>query len=519
MESLRTLASDTLGKETLAELTEWYNKALNWADENNAETEEDTYVVFASKRTYELALLLESISGKIMEESDKTANNSNTKFLTDNSIILQCRNMVKAFKNTGHFPSILICIDILTDGCDINSLLDAIKNRLNVMLPECRTEDVYIKLEQAVQINAFKVSTGTSLLYGGYARKLKDTIKTEPGICQKLSNNISKLILRSGVLGENYVYSLSISETEMNTIKETEGENIIRTVYNSNEQYLKTWCIRDGNHIKALLALRFIKFDFGYRVTPLVLIPNLDGAVVNKIAQTFVDRLGIKDLDALLNLYKSFEGMQSYNEFTTFLLCNVMMGDMCKKYNIGAYGEGIKHELRKLAVNYNFNTLRQTQNCLEMVIEHETLSIDELLSKLGEIIPDTSSVLLNFGDSTDTKRVYKGIESYLYDKRLQTEKRLYELKSNAYSSGIEYSQRDTVEAFNLLKDIVNPEHALEVYITWLCQMMNIGMLEVSSYASNNQKVNGLMQFIEIKNQTITNYLLRYHELVPLLACI
>lgn len=511
MTSLKRIALKIFGEETFGELNKWYHRVL----EDNLD-----YVVFVVRRSYILALIMEKIEGKKMEDIGSAT------FLSDASILLHCRKMARFYIDTGRFPELLICDDILIHGRNINHLLDAIEDKLISLLPYCNPDKIRSDLEKSTQINVLKIASGISLLHGRYAKKLDLSLVTEPKTWRKLSNDISTLILKSGITNASYIYSMHITKDHFDKIKNAEN-GLIHTNYRDIDQYTKVWCVNKGNYVKALLTLRFIEDDSGYRMAPFAFMPDIDSSVTEQIMSLFINKVNINDFASLMRLYHSYKGMRSYNEFLTFLLSNVILKDICQKYDISADDVDISDEIRKLARNYNFNTLRQTENCLKSTLKKYMFSIDELKKELETIIPDDEAVLLddfmlyghNNWERTNSNSVRKALEEYFYEKSWLEERKAYILKNQPYSPDIDYSKRVVTSVFDVLHDTMDKrnENELDIYMAYILQMMDAGILAVSSYAPNDKEVDGLMQFAKAGEQSAAIYPSEMNEYIPVLA--
>lgn len=511
MTSLKRIVLKIFGEETFGELNKWYHRVL----EDNLD-----YVVFVVRRSYILALIMEKIEGKKMEDI------SSATFLSDASILLHCREMARFYIDTGRFPKLLICDDILIHGRNINHLIDAIEDELISLLPYCNPDKIRSDLEKSTQINVLKIASGISLLHGRYGKKLDLSLVTEPKTWRKLSNDISTLILKSRITNASYIYSMHITKDYFNKIKNGE-KGLIHTNYRDIDQYTKVWCVNKGNYVKALLTLRFIKDDSGYRMAPFAFMPDIDSSVTEQIMSLFIDKVNIDDFASLMRLYHSYKGMRSYNEFLTFLLSNVILKDICQKYDIYADDDDVSDEIRKLARNYNFNTLRQTENCLKSTLKKYMFSIDELKKELETIIPDDEAVLLdefmlcgyNNWERTNSNRVRKALEEYFYEKSWLEERKAYILKNQPYSPDINYSKRVVTSVFDVLHDTMDKrnENELDIYMAYILQMMDAGILAVSSYAPNDKEVDGLMQFAKAGEQSAAIYPSEMYEYIPVLA--
>lgn len=150
---LKENVKETLGPEDYPQIKEWYrNIVINQCD----------YVVFTTCRSYMLALIMEKVTGLDMEE------NSNPVFLTDSSIILFCSKFAIQYRETGKFPKILLCDDILIYGRGINHFLEDIEHVLYNLLPEYTKDIIEKALVKSIKIHVFAKAAKTWLVLSRY---------------------------------------------------------------------------------------------------------------------------------------------------------------------------------------------------------------------------------------------------------------------------------------------------------------------------------------------------------------
>ena len=126
------------GGDYADKLDEWYKQILK---------NEARYVVFIEEKCYNLALYMEYIS------ENKMNDNSDKEYLTVTSFLSRCEELADYYRKKGRFPKILICEYALTNGININHLIEFLENNLCDLL----TEKYQIETDLIYSINIFKI--------------------------------------------------------------------------------------------------------------------------------------------------------------------------------------------------------------------------------------------------------------------------------------------------------------------------------------------------------------------------
>lgn len=516
MKKLKQSAEKIFGKEILEELCQWYEYVLrgNW-----------NYVVFVVRRSYLLALLLEKMTGKKMEE------NSTAAFLTDASLILQCRKMADIFKETGSFPSILLCDELLLHGRNFNHLIDEMENRLTEYLPDYDRQDIRCALAAAVQIYVYARTEREVLLYGRYEENMKYVRREQAKFLHSFSSRISEWILCSGFANSSYVYTRYIEEEQMAIIREK--EELIDTKYQNTIQYTAVSYAGIKNRKKAVLALRFVKVKDGqgYLAIPFVFLPNLDADVTAMLLEEVKKRAGNADFSRIMKLFAGVPGRRTFNEFLTMLFSHVVLYDFLERYHIEVQPEEREksafffEEIRKLARNYNFDTLQDTSKLLQDLLCRKLFNKDEMTAMFERVIPDRYKVLELSTDEYPAKtamsqdRIVKRLELYFYYRGWQEEKFAYRMTQMPYDISPRRSERRVRGCCFILTELCSGYGVQEarVFLAYFMQMMDAGVLSLSSYAPNNMDVVGYAQFAKAGELSLLLEPLRFYEYLPMLA--
>lgn len=518
MNRLKQVAEKIVNKEILQELCQWYEHILH---------EEREYIVFIVRRSYMLALLLEKMTGKKMEENSKAI------FLTDASLILQCRSMADIYIETGRFPSILLCDELLLHGRNLNHLIDAMENRLVACLPDCDPKDIRRRLAAAVKIYVYARTEQEVLLYGRYEERMEYMRRENAGFLHSFSGSISEWILCSGFSNASYVFSRLIDEAMMTKIQEK--EKLIGTKYQNTVQYTSVSLLGGGNRKKAVLSLRFVKTKEGegYRAIPFVFLPNLDTDVTDKLLNEVKQRTGNEDFHQIMEALAHIPGRRTLNELLTMLFSHVVLLDFLERYQIDIQPnaeteqELVCEEILKLARNYNFDTLEHAKGLLKELLFRKLFAKEEMEAVFERVIPDDYKVLEVSADPRTRKTlasqesVVRRLESYFYNKGWQEEAFAYRMTQMPYYISPRRSERRVRGCCFILSELCGgfEEQETGICISCFLQMMDAGVLSLSSYAPNSMDVVGYAQFAKAGELSLLLEPLRYYEYIPMLALI
>ena len=155
---LRDEARALFGQVRLKEMEDWYLETLE---------DKWEYVFFVVRRSYMLALLMEEITGKKMEECGHAV------FLTDAAFILNCKHLADYYRKRNRFPQILLCDDALVHGRNINQILQQAEERLCEILDDKDSSVIRGALAEAVKIQVYVRADTQLLLLSRYEAKLK----------------------------------------------------------------------------------------------------------------------------------------------------------------------------------------------------------------------------------------------------------------------------------------------------------------------------------------------------------
>lgn len=512
VKDLGTMAETLLGNEGLEQAKKWYEETLDAAWE---------YVVFVVRRCYILALILEEITGKCMEEE------SNAAFLTDAAFYLRCEEMAQRFRETERFPSILLCDDVLVHGRNLNHLLSSIQKKLYELLPEYDRKEIDDALVKAVRIHVIQRADLKLLLAGRYASKLQYKRIVRQVTMHKTSEQISELLSASGMANACYIFSEHFSNAEF--LKEKwEERGCVSSSFQNVLEHSWVQPIGTGGRVKAVLTLRIFQDSAhgGYRAIPFAFLPNLGREETAGIFNEILETIG-KDhpCGKWMQELERIEGKRSFNELLSLIISNVVLQEFNVRYNIQPDQQDYQHEIRKLARNYNQHDLWETEQYLNYLIGNKLFGQEELERILEKYISDERYIVqLREGNTEELSRerirqIVKREESFFYEKGRRDEQQAYELSRYLYVPDIWRVDRFVRGVCFDLRQLFEGYSRQEfVYgMAYFLQMMDAGILSLSSYASQNIRVVGYAQFLKAGEQSLFLLPMEHYSYVPMLT--
>ena len=505
-------ATVILGSSALSELKEWYEDTLRTGWD---------YVVFTVRRSYILALIMEKLTGKKMEE------NSEAIFLTDASLFLHCKDMAECYMQWKRFPRILLCDDTIIHGRNINHFIECIENELFSLLPDAPENEIRTALVDAMKIHAYVRSETPLLLLGRYELNLRFKKRVNAELMHKLSSSISTLILHADIANASYIFSEHIAEKEFRKIDLTK---FVNTSYQNTQQFANIRYVGLTEEKKGIFTIRIIKnpTQKGYRVLPFVFLPNLGNEETLKILKVIQERMRIKGLNEKyinwMNMLERFHGKRSFNELITLLFSQTLLQEFNKKYEI-EQGMFDDEEICKLARNYNLSDFETAKEMIKVLAYTELFTSEEIAQILEKIVlPERELLRVSKRNKIPLSyekqiKIKENIEDYFYKKGVEEESAAYELAQKPYYPTRKRSVRTVRGCGFLLRELNSnySEAEADYSIAFFLQMMDAGVLCVSSYASNSVRVVGVAQFAKAGEQSLLIKPLRLYEWIPVIS--
>ena len=533
-EVLADAASQILSSDILEKLIEWYNEILDF---------DAQYIVFLVRRCYVLALILEPITGRKMVDA------KNKKFLTDSSGLLQIDMIYQDYRSSGgKTPTVLLVDDILVHGRNINNLIKTFYDRLYTLAQKDskRTpDDLKDKIEQellrTIRISVFYCTDKPLLLNEQFWPILHEQFRVGDKDWRRLSNNLSTLITYSSVTNASYVFSRRIDSEKFDAIK-SYFLDYEKTRYRNNTEYTKIEYIVNPEHkILAISTLRLVEnnADHSFRVVPFLFFPELSQAETSDLVDR-IDEAGYKKtaLNKWLAELDLVPGRRMSNELLTMVLSNIVLNDFMSRIEesfprvTDVFDEADEEvELTKLARNYNSSTFRKTYNKLKTIINNRVVRFAELEKIVTCVVKDRDELMEDFGKQpallTEDQRIKitYNIEDRIYNQGLNDEQEAQWIADFPFYDTPFHFRRKNIPCYETFKALyqygadktINERALLDYSIRIFLQMMDCGVIAVSSYPPVGKEIDGLMQYEKAGEQAMTLLPVRYLLYLPMLS--
>lgn len=509
-EELELEAERILGEEVSNDLQKWYKENLLW---------HCRYVVFFVRRSYILALLMEIVTKYKMQDE-----NGVKEYLTDAALFLRVTELADYYREYRRFPNILLCDDILIHGRNMNRFIQNLEDLLVEELKDFEKEEVKDALVAAVRIHVYIRANDPVLLLPRYELGLESDRLESASFWRRVSSDISTLILRSGMANASYIFSAKIGSEVVHRIKR--DEKWICTTYHNIEEFARITMEKVFNRVYVLKTIRVIKSATGddYRVIPFVFLPNLDEEETRGIWEGLSVRLGKyrewEDYKGVIAKWRKITGLRSFNEWLSLMFSNAVLREFMAEYAIGFDEVDLKCECEKLARNYNWKNTRQTNEFLKWCINQVDLKMidvtDVLLQniKIKRYILEMDSSL----NSDFTNQDLEQLEDYFYEQACGDEIEAYQASRESFPAARKRTVRNLNNCVTTIRTLGKGKSykQLDYIMAYFLQMMDAGILALSSYASSDINVVGYSQFEKAGEQSLFIYSIRYNLYFPLL---
>lgn len=512
--SLRQVAIRLLGEETVEALLQWYSVITS---------KDCDYVVFVVRRCYLLVIILSKIAGKCLGSLRKAV------FLTDAASCLHYQKFADYYREHGAFPHILFVDDILIHGRNLNRLVYDMERSIYYLLQnEYTEEEIKEAFVRAMEISIFARSDGAVLLREQYERTLRFNVVLSTKAWRELSSHISLLISSADVANASYIFSEHLTEDEFTDIcSRPDFSDYEQTIYQGTRQYTKVSFLESQEKIKVIYSMRIIKNQSvpGYRALPFIFLPDLDENAMNGILQEVKSRSSFSQWIEKLN---EIEGKRSINELLSLIFCSAVLKDFNVTYKIMRDWKSPdwKEELEKLVRNYDSgeDDSNLMEDCLKQIIGESLFDFNELQEIFTQYISDTDYVVEAAESqatvSVDRKsEILREEEHYFWHRGLEAEIQAYEFGQLPFLSGVKRITQKInkiyVEFQNLFLTHSIPE--LKTAIAYFLQLMDAGVVGLTSIAPLGLDVNGYSQFVKYGEQALLIPTIKLYEYIPMLT--
>lgn len=503
-------------EDVLEGLKDWYTYTLQgkWR-----------YVVFTVRRSYIMALILETITEERMADIDSV------EYLTDAALFLRCSQLADAYRKNRRFPKILLCDDVLVHGRNTNHIIEELQEELfRLLSDEFAREEIEAAFIKAIDLHVYARASGRLLLHGEYMWNLHYTREENPRFLHQLSSDISSLILCSDQANASYIYTEYLSEDwmESNRKRLIEEDGFVHTSYQHIEQYTKLTYINSDKEVKAVLSLRIIENRCfgGYRVAPFIFLPNMDQKETESITDFILGKIP-EEYKTWVTGWKKMKRMRTFNEWVTLLLSDVILKDFITKKGVVVDPEEQEKELNKLTRNYNQYGFEETKQMLKKLLGGDCSICDmfELKEELKCIISGERP-MMELESRADVKiteeekiKIKERVEDYFFNRGRVDEESAYELMRLPYFPTRKRSKRRARGCCFTLNELNRgyTEQESRYCMAYFLQMIDAGIGSLSSYAPNDVTVIGYAQFAKAGEQSLLIKPLRMYVYILMLS--
>lgn len=515
IEPITSIASQIFDDDMLADMRQWYLESVSG---------EWQYVVYIVRRSYIIAQTMEKITGRYMNEV------TGTEYLTDASMFLCCDKFAEYYLTNGRFPKILLCDDLFIHGRNVNHILEGVEDRLTALLPELDEDFLKMELSKAISVHVLVRTDAGSYLINRYNANFAYTRYEKAERWHKFSSDLSALISKGDIANAAYVYSQHL-EKDIVEEKILSSHDFVETYYQGRKEYIKVYLSQ--NVIKCVPSIRLLSNEEtgGYRAVPFIFLANLDAdtterlyfVVKKKIVEKYNDyQKYISYIDFLFDM----DGKRSFNEFLTFALSNTLLKELYEDYNIceDFNDDKVSYEIDKLARNYCHGDMDEVKSIIRSFVKNPIFdSVIELTECFEEIVPDRYVFIdkYHFSSNVGKEDIKLSLENKFYRSGWKEEREAYQFFENPYYSEKNRFERKTEECAKVIKDMIDNLRLgyddIQKFFAYFMQMMDAGVLAISSNAGKNCDVHGLSQFVKTGEQALLIMILRYYKYIPMLA--
>lgn len=517
---LESIARVVLGIEAYEGIKDWYVSILD---------KKRPYVVFVVRRCYLLALIMEKITGQKMIDGGSSV------FLTDAAFFLHCKIFADYYEKWTSFPQILLVDDILIHGRNLNKLIYRMEKeiirilKLNGGYDEEKIKDDF---RDAVEIEVFTCARGTLLLWEKYKSCLNYREVMSARDWHQLSSDISALVLCSDITNACYIFSEGLSDEEFRRINNRLIEaGFVESTYQNTTEYAQVQYLGGKGNCKAIYTLRIIKNSMypGYRVAPFVFLPALSKEETETIQRFVLEKIQKKVSSNCADWVQKLceiEGQRSINELLSLIFSHVLLREFNRRFEISrdVASADWDYEINKLVRNYNDGSSSEVSEHLKGIVREELFVKDTLDELFNNCIPEGKYVVSGMSEEGSAqdglKEIFESEENYFYDQGYNAEKDTCDFvkqpfltkKDRLKEAQVKYVEKDFAKLFgnSTLEQLRNG-------VVCFLQLMDAGVLGLSSNASWDTAVNGYAQFIKYGEQALLIRPLQLYEYIPMLA--
>ena len=503
---------------------EWYEYTLkpDW-----------DFVVFIVRRAYLVAQIVSQIIRKKMEEESKAL------FLTDAAILSRSRELALFYLQHHRLPNILICEDCLVHGRNINffliKLCNEIWEELEKLDPEADEEAFRNEFTRAIKIHVIVKPDEGLVLLERYMLKVHSCAQKTVKELHDFSHEISNLISHSGKANVSYIYTDVVGALLEEKIENKRPEgHLYRTKYHNIEEISNIKFIKCGSQVKGIMTLRMLDmFDGRRRVLPFAFLPDLSQTETQCLWDNIKEKLqNYTRSDETLDKYirymeyvESLKNKRSFDEWLTLILSLMLMGNVYAQLDVDIPEETLE-DYEIIGRNYNISNLNETEEylkylrriILEMAVS-QRIDIDHLILDSLEKENYITEANEDSSGRMQEKDIVNSLEQYWETIAAEEEERARLIAGNPVFYSERKKLRHTHNCGEMINELFNgrSQEEMGLGIAYILQMMDRGMISVSSYGSGEESTKGFIQRAKAGEMSLLIYPSKMKEYIPLLA--
>ncbi len=510
----RELAKNILKREVYSELLSWI--------EDIKEYDAD-YTVFVVRRSFVLVQILEDVW-----EQEKGEKLNDFFYITDSAILTACEQIADFYRHNGCFPSILLCDDILLHGRNINNLIADIENRMRRLLPEADERVLLYQLERAVRVWVYTCSKDGILLDKRYEMSLRAYRKENVSFLHVLSGNISSLILNSKVANASYVCSAFFDKDAF--LASITGHGWIRTDYQNTVQYsIVLPAVSQYGDIGIICSYRATVKGDGMELVPFAFLPQINADETECLYHDILKRMQRKgysrDYVNIVNKLYSIEGRRAFYELLSFIHSGALLNDFFRSYNANCKKDYDILEMEKLSRNYFMGEWGLTKSFLKELVSNPLIADMDDFKKHVYICMYPSTYIIAEKEynrlqwTIDDKakaRIREQLENLFFWQGMKEEVEAKKVLNSPSVREIQKLKRTVYGCAYVISALVSETRNLNFTMAYFMQMMDAGVIGISSNGGTRGIVDGFCQFEKAGEQSLLTQPIRNLRYIPFL---
>lgn len=452
-------------------LEKWYNNLLETKSK---------YIVFATPRSYNTAMLMECVTGKSLRDNTKHV------ILTDESIL----NYYNILSNES-CPEITLVDDYIEHGRTANDIYSSISS--------------IVKDNKDIELTALSIPNDNLCIFNGGIERSKKNASLKAGKSETYNNfnHLAYYICNNmGYTNNLTLPSERIPEDIIDKIKS--NSDYIVTNYMHIWNLTKTEFIREKDSVKVALSLRVTTMNGLNRIAPFIILPTLSEEETDKIVNIILNKIGTnKDKYAqFFEVLRNVPGKRCYKDIILLILNNVLLQEFNRKFEFTPDEDDFLDELDRLTISYITPEYKDTTaEILKELLTMNIFTLEELKQTLDSCINSDNTLLkINNGmHHKDVSDIIEELNNKIYERYYKDEKVIIDLYRAVTFDKSAIQKRQVYNLGDIFTDLMGPhdEENTKQIIAIVLQMANRGIIEISSNPKIGKNTVNLKQYITI----------------------